>query len=870
MKFPVFALLSCALLAQEAPQLRLPGDVQPLRYELDLSLDPAKDSFTGSVAIDVQIKRPVAVIWLNSSALTIASAKVGGKPAKVLPGNQSFIGLQAEQPFTNGRSRIEIAYSGPLQKTDVEGLFKQSEGKDSYILTQFEPTSARRAFPSFDEPALKTPWRTTLRVPKDLLAFSNTPVESERTEGDTKIVRFRESKPLPTYLVAMAVGPFEVIDGGTAGRNKTPLRVIATRGHRDQAQFALDVTPKVFNALENYFGMPYPYEKLDQITIPVTVAFGAMENAGLITYASNILLIRPQDDTVNRRRSSAATITHEIAHQWFGNMVTPAWWDDIWLNEAFATWMTNYILEEQFPEWKTEVSAVNSKSAVMGLDSLLSARKIRQPIADEGEIGSAFDGITYQKGAAVIRMFEEFLGPELTKKGIRNYMRKHAWGAATANDFLSALSEASGKDVKAAFSTFLDRTGVPLLTVNLRCAPDSKPVVSVTQERFVPLGSKGSRSEYWQVPACFEYEANGKTVRQCGFIADPKDTVTLTNASGCPAWLNANDGGTGYYRVRYEGGLQQKLVDNADKLQLQEQVDLLANTAALLDAGQMPASEALALVPKFKDSPDQQNVLAALKIAQSVKRSVPSELKPNYSRFMLAMFGAKARELGFEPKAGESDDARLLRPALIAVAAEHGEPEVIAKAKELAARWLTDRKAVSADVAGLALNISARYGDRAYFDKLLAAFKTSEDRRDRDKIVAALGSFRDPALAKAALNLMLDTSIDIRDLLYLPYMLNANEETETLAWPFLVANYDAILPRLPARLGTHAGSGLPMVGAAFCDEKGYAEVETFFRDKVKSMPGTERNLNQVLEAISLCGPRRAAQRPQVAKFLQAW
>ncbi|HYP05075.1 MAG TPA: M1 family aminopeptidase, partial [Bryobacteraceae bacterium] len=583
MKILALALLSAMFVLADAPKLRLPGDVQPLRYELDLNVSPAKDGFDGTVAIDVEVKRPAAIVWLHAVGLKVTSATVGGKPAKVTEASP-FLGLEAASPIPPGKTRIEIRYSGTYQKNSVEGLFKQTEGENSYVMTQFEPTSARIAFPCFDEPAFKTPWRVTLRVPAGLEAFGNTPVETDKTEGVTRVVRFRESKPLPSYLVAMAVGPFDVIDGGTVGRNKTPLRVIATKGHRDEAKYTLEVTPKVFTALENYFGLPYPYEKLDQITVPVTVAFGAMENAGLITYQSPLLLIRPQDDNVNRRRVNTEVITHEIAHQWFGNMVTPAWWDDIWLNEAFATWMTERIMEGLFPDWKVDVEAVEEKNKVMKADTLLSARKVRQPIEGEGDIGSAFDSITYKKGSAVIRMFENYVGAEAFRKGVQSYMRKHAWGSATAADFLAAITAASGKNVSREFSTFLDRTGVPLLAVRLDCGEAGKASVQVTQERFLPLGSKGSRNEYWQTPACFEYESGGKIVRECRVIADPKDTVALKQAAGCPAWLNANDGGAGYYRVRYEGSAAEKILANVDKLDLRERVDLLRNVLALVGA----------------------------------------------------------------------------------------------------------------------------------------------------------------------------------------------------------------------------------------------------------------------------------------------
>jgi alanyl aminopeptidase len=865
-----FAVAALAGIAKEAPGLRLPEDAQPVRYELQLNIMPAQDTFTGTVTIDVRVKKSIPVIWLNSSGLRIGSAKVDGKQAKVVTGSNQLIGIQGEKPFSPGAARIELAYSGEFRNNDVEGLFKQTDADAAYVFTQFEPTSARQAIPCFDEPQFKTPWRITLRVPKDLQVFANTPIERETVEGDTKLVRFRESKPLPSYLVAMAVGPFEIIDGGKAGRNKTPLRVITTRGHRDEVKYALEITPKVFTALENYFGVPYPYEKLDQITIPVTVAFGAMENAGLITYQSSILAMRPQDDTVGRRRMTTEIITHEIAHQWFGNMVTPAWWDDIWLNEAFATWLTERIEEQNFPDWKEDVAAVSSKSAVMGMDTLLSARKIRQPIASEGDIGSAFDDITYHKGAAVIRMFENYVGREQFRKGIQNYIRKHQWGNATANDFMKAIGEASGKNVTAAFSTFLDRTGVPLLSVSMNCKPGSKPSVTVAQERFVPLGSKGSRTEYWQVPACFEYESNGKISRQCNMVADPKDTVVLQSAEGCPAWLNANEGGSGYYRVRYEGGAGQKLIDHVQKLELREKVDLLKNSSALMTAGQMPAAEALALVPKFKESSEREIVAAALEIAEGIERLVPAALKPNYDRFMLAMFDAQARQLGMEPKPGESDDARLLRPPLVEVAARHGDKELIAKARELADQWLKDRKSVNPEMVAAALNITAGYGDRAFFNRLVAELHNTKDRRDRGRIVRAIGSFRDPEIAKSGLKLLLDPALDIRDIDELLYRYNREPETENLAWPFLLANYDRILSRLPSRLGNHPGADLPFVGGAFCDEKGYAEVQTFFRDKAKSMPGAERSLDQVLERIQLCGARRAAQGPETSKFLSNW
>jgi alanyl aminopeptidase len=456
------------------------------------------------------------------------------------------------------------------------------------------------------------------------------------------------------------------------------------------------------------------------------------------------------------------------------------------------------------------------------------------------------------------------------QKGIRQYMRKHAWGAATARDFLSAITEASGKNVTSAFSSFLDRTGVPLLSVSIDCATGAKPAVAVTQQRFLPIGSKGAADEYWQVPVCFEYDAGGgKIARQCRILADPKDRITLESATGCPAWLNANEGGTGYYRVRYDSAASDKLFANIHKLDLREQVDLLKNVQALLGAGQMPGEAALNLVPRFKNSPDRELLTAALKIATSVERSVPANLRPNYARFMLSTFGERARQIGVLPKPGENADAQLLRPDLIEVAARYGDEEIRREVEQLAAKWLKNPKSVPPQVAGMALQIAALNGDRAYFDDLVAALRKTEDRRDRARIVAAIGAFRDPEMAKSAMQLMLDPSLDIRDTARLLYAFNDEPETEHVAWLFLTSNYQPLLARLPSRLGNHPGSQLPMAGASLCTVEGYGQVESFFKDRVKTMPGAERTLAMVLEGIQQCGPKRAAQQAGVAEFLNS-
>ncbi|HYO82974.1 MAG TPA: M1 family metallopeptidase, partial [Bryobacteraceae bacterium] len=798
------SLLCASLVAAEAPSLRLPGDARPQNYKLDLRLDPAQDRFTGSVAIDVEVLKPVSTIWLHSAGLNISASSVDGKAVQTRQ-ERGFLGLELQSEHQPGKARIEIRFDGALNQTDVEGLFKQVDRGDAYIFTQFEPTSARYAFPCFDEPAFKTPWEITLRVPRGMKAFANTPEASRSAQEGFDVVSFTTTKPLPTYLVAMAVGPFDVVPVGTAGRNRTPIRTIALRGRGNEAHWTNEITPKILGALEEWFGLPYPYEKLDQITIPITVGFGAMENAGLITYTQTLLLARPEDQSEAQRRSAFTVIAHELAHQWFGNMVTPAWWDDIWLNEAFASWMEDHIVARLYPEWRPEVAAAEQKARVMSSDRLISARRIRQPISNEGDIGSAFDNITYQKGSAVIAMFEQYAGKERFQQGVRNYMRKHAWGNATASDFLAAISSAAGKDLTPAFSNFLDRGGVPLVEVSVDCT--AKPKIVLKQSRALPIGSKGSRDEYWSVPVCVRYEAGGKQSTECFLLSDPRDQAELRAASSCPEWLLPNDQARGYYHWLPDETLRSKLAANASKLQTSEQVDWLRNTAALSSMGRLPASNVLNLARQFADSPHREVALASLDLALSFRRMVPQESREQYESLLRSWYGARAKKLGWLPAASDSAEVRLLRRDLVPTIAQHGDDEVLAAdARKLAQRWLADRSSVPAEIAGAVLKAAASSGDAAFFEKLVAAARATNNRHDRSQIVAAIGSFRHPAIARRGLGLMLTGELDIRELLPLLWASGDSVETEGVADEFVRANYDALAARLPSQLGTGAAT----------------------------------------------------------------
>ncbi len=864
--------------AQQPPQLRLPDTVAPKSYRVHLTLDPSKDSFSGEIAIQIVVRQPANLIWLNGTGISISKASLksgsGSMSAKPVSGGTDFVGLQFDSQVPGGPAELEIQYTGKVRQHDSSGVFHMAENGNDYLFTQFESTDARGAFPCFDEPSYKVPWQLTLDVPKQDDAVSNTPIVKNATNGDRKIYTFKETKPLPSYLIAFAVGQFDFVPAGYAGKNHVPVRIITPKGHAGEAKYAAEVTATILTRLENYFGIPYPYEKSDQVAIPSTFGFGAMENAGMVTYGQTILLANPERDTIARRRECASVEAHELAHQWVGDLVTTAWWNDIWLNEAFATWMEQKILAEWKPEWHTRVEDVNSKLGAEAEDSLVSARKIRQEIKTKDDISNAFDAITYQKGAAVIGMFEHWVGPQEFRKGVHSYLMKYAFRNATAPEFLDAIGSATKKDVTQPFSTFLNQAGVPLVSVSLDCRQNT-PTLHVEQQRFLPLGSKGSADQLWQIPVCVRYGTGDTGESACELIAQPKVDWALKTKS-CPAWVQANDNAVGYYRVDYERGLLGNLTkgDVDRRLSAAERVDFIGNARALAGAGKLDAADSLGLVEVFHSDPERYVVEGALALAlQPRLHLVPEDLKANYQRFLQKNFGQRAHELGWVPKPGEPDDVRLLRPTLVPAIATYGGDEELAKpGRELAEKWLQDRNSVDPNMVTAVLDTAAYYGDKALFEKFLAQYKESKDRQERQRLLRALASFHDPSAIAAAEKAVLDGEIPmVQGGGYL--LLSAGQgstNTRHMPFDFLKAHYEQILKERPTGGGSDFGGLLPRVGQSYCNVESRGALKDFFEPRVDKLTGAPRTLSQVLESIDVCIAQKKAEQPSVDAFLKKY
>jgi alanyl aminopeptidase len=853
--------------APVSPTLRLPGQVRPSGYTAELTLDPASPTFQGVVDIDLDVKEATDVLWLHGRALTLkeATLTVGGTPVALTQtkGSGDFLGFVPERTLQPGTARLRLVYEGQLSEREVSGSFRAQEGGDWYAFTQFEPLGARRVFPCFDEPGFKVPWQLTFHVPKGNVAVTNTPLVAEEpgAHGGTTY-RFARTQPLPSYLIAFGVGPFEFLEARPSGEKGVRTRIITPKGRTAEGAYAAKVTPEILGHLEKYFGMAFPYEKLDVLAVPLFQ--GAMEHPGLVTFNSMLLLSRPAEDTLQRQRGFYNVQTHELAHQWFGNLVTMAWWDDLWLNEAFASWTTPRIVEGAQPTWDVPLERVRGRSFALSTDSMVSARRIRQPIESEDDVLNAFDGITYGKGSAVLAMTESWLGRDVFQRGVRRYLNTHAHGNATAKDFLDALSAEAGRDVSGVLGTFLDQGGAPAVTARLDCA-GKVPVVKLSQRRFLPVGSAGDAKQLWKVPLCVRYGTGAQAGRACTVLEGEEAELPLPEAKACPSWVLPNAEGAGYYRAAVDGQMLGRLLSTDSRhLSRAERVALLGDVQALVNAGSLPAADALGLLPGLAGETDRQVFQAALDLTGLLKPSILSEARQaDRERFLRDTYGARARALGFTPRAKEDEDTRLLRSTLLWTAGRQGrEPKLVAEAKQLMGKWLVDSNAVSPEVVDPMLAIAAANGDAALHGKLMAALNGEKERKKREQLVDALSGFTDPALVRENLELLLDPAQDARELGMLLFGAS-NVRTRDVAFAFVKEHYDALAARLPEDYV----SSLAWVGASYCDPVHRQELAAFFTERAAKAPGGPRTLAQVLEAVDLCIAFKAAQGPGIESFL---
>ncbi len=841
---------------------RLPPLAEPLRYALSLDIDPNKPRFAGSVRILVRVPASTSYIVLSGRGLAVhdADAQVALERVHASVTARNAAGghdpeelvLTFDRPLPVGEAVLELAYDAPFEPS-LAGLYRVEDGGRWYAFSQFEATDARRAFPCFDEPGFKVPFDVSITTPTGLLAVSNMPETGRAASGDRTRFDFQTSPPLPSYLVAFAVGDFDVREGQAT---PFPIRLVTTKGKAGGGATALDDTAKLSAELAGYFHIAYPYPKLDIVAVP-NFAAGAMENAGLITFREEALLLdaHPPRDA---RIGVATTIAHELAHQWFGDLVTMRWWDDLWLNEGFATWAEVKIVQRWKPEFQEAESANAALGSLMAVDSLHSARAVRQPVKTSAEADEAFDRLTYEKGAAVLRMVESALGSEAFQHGVEAYLRDHAWKNATADDLLRALGEAGKTDVAALAGSFLDRPGVPVVTFDVDCK--STPAkLALSQDAWLPLGETHAESPRpWRVPV--------EVTTPYGTWKTLLDGHSGSLAVGkCPEWVDPSAGGLGYYRYALGEKGWTALAGALPKLDIAARLGFVANAWAGVKSGTLAPATLLLLLPALDGDPSRVVVEAEIEVLHGLSHALVSDAaRPAFARYVAARLARQDARFAINTLA-PPPDAALLRRDLFAAEGELAEdPKTLAEADKLATAWLADAASVDGDLARVALPLASRHAGPARIDALREALKNGKTPNDRKTALLAFGGFSDPATLDRALDVTLTGEVFSQDVLDVLEEATAHRATRLAAFDWLTRHWDAVRAKLPSFFAGYA-FGLAKLA---CGKDEEVKVAAFFGPRADGVEGAKRPWDEAREAVARCSALREYGAAKVERFFQ--
>jgi aminopeptidase N/puromycin-sensitive aminopeptidase len=843
-----------ALLAQ-----RLPTNARPEHYTLHLTPDIDKATFGGDETIDVMLAQPSDSITLNAAEIQFQSvtANAGKREMKAdvsLDAEKEMATLTFPGTLPAGPVKLKIAYTGILNN-ELRGFYlSKAEGR-RYAVTQFEPTDARRAFPSFDEPAYKATFQVTMVAPKDDMVISNTNVISD-TAGPAvgeHTVEFARTPKMSTYLVAFLVGDFKCVEGS---RDGVPIRACATPERVKYANFALISAEYILHYYDNYFGIKYPMPKLDMIGIPDFEA-GAMENFGAITYREADMLVDEKNAPVESKIGVASVVAHEMAHQWFGDMVTMNWWNNIWLNEGFATWMENKPLEAWKPEWHIDEEVASSLNGAMNLDAQRVTRAIRAEAITRDQINEMFDGITYEKGGSILHMVESYLGEETFRQGVHNYLNAHMFANATAEDFWNAQTAKSHKPVDKIMASFVAESGVPLLSFGNLASGQ----VPVSQSRFFlnPKNApQNATDQVWTIPVCFK---TAGTQPDCELLANKQGTLKVPNA---PVFY-ADGSGAGYYRSAYAPEDYKALLSQVTTLTPVERINVVGDELALMRGGKNKAGDFLNLAANLKDDDSAtviDTVIGGISMLWSRVAGTEAERK-QLSAWVVSTYGPRLASLG-EPKDGETPDQEELRAELFGLVGDIGQDaKVIAESKSLAEAYLTESGKVNATLGREALGVAATNGDSAFFSLVQKTAETSKDPALANEALYELARFKNPELTRRGLEYAASGKVRNQDAVHLFAIALQSPQTQDNAWQYIEQNW----AQVKAQFTTWAGGALVSSTSAFCTrEKGERVKDFFTTHKVAaSASALMRSQNSINDCVDL----RAEQSANLNQWLSS-
>jgi aminopeptidase N len=780
----------------------LPADVAPVRYQLTFTPDLKALTFTGSLDVQLDALRPTRTVTLNAADLTFRKAVLVTADNRMVPASDIRLDATQEtatftfpEPLAVGRQRLLIDYAGRING-HAAGLFNLDydlDGKhERGLFTQFENSDARRFLPSWDEPNRKAVFSLTAVVPADLMAVSNMPITGERAIGDgLKQVKFDDSPKMSSYLLFFSLGDFEraarPVDGVDVG-------VIAKRGDRGRSLYAIDAEDKVLRYYNDYFGVNYPLPKLDLIAGPGSSQFfGAMENWGAIFYFERDVLVDPKISTPGDRQNVFSVVAHETAHQWFGDLVTMDWWDDLWLNEGFASWMATRSTNNFHPEWNPWLHELDTKDGAMDEDSRKGAHPIIQPIKDVLQANNAFDDITYEKGEAVIRMIEAYVGPDVFRDGVRGYIKKHAYGNTVTDDLWRELDAVSGKPVSRIAHAFTLQAGVPLVKVDAICT--GADAGKVRLERSIYSVDGTGAGGVWPIPVTWRELGSSRAAESQTLVLDQDRTdITAPSHAACVTPL-VNAGQTAYFRTLYAPDVFTRIVKAYPGLDAMDQLGLLNDTSALALNGQQPMGDLLALlqaVPADADPVVLADAVEELGGIGALERGLPGEAA-------FKAYGRKALHpwldrWGWNADLGYDANALDVRSELLTNLADFGDEQVLTEARRRFAAYRADPSSLDAAMRRVVLNIIAVHADTGLWDQLHELARNARTPLEKQELYRLLGRARDPELAKRALDLAFAFETSATDG---PEVIRAvAEEHPDMAFDFVVSHLDALNRRL--------------------------------------------------------------------------
>ena len=858
------AAILCLLLgfSHAAQAQRLPANVIPSQYSLEFAPDLKAATFTGSEVIDINIKEPTNAITLNAIELKFQDVRIidqhGQQKGSVsLDSDKQQATLTFPNTIPAGDAILRIRFTGILNN-ELRGFYLSKTAKRSYAVTQFESTDARRAFPCFDEPAFKATFQVSLTIDTGDTAISNTPIASDveaggwLPDGKHHTVTFETTPKMSTYLVAFMVGDFQCKGGEQDG---VKLRVCATPDKVALTPFALDVAKFALHYYDHYFGIHYPLKKLDFIGIPDFEA-GAMENFGAITFRETDLLLDPTTASFHSQRNVALAIVHEMAHQWFGDLVTMQWWDNVWLNEGFATWMENKCVAAMHPNWDIPQYVAADQQRTLNVDAQPTTRAIRASADTPEEIDQLFDPIAYDKAGAVLLMVENYLGEETFRKGVHAYLAAHEYGNATAEDFWNAQTEVSHKPVDKIMESLVAQPGAPILEFG----PPAAGQIPVAQSRFfLSPGITPDRGQKWTLPVCFK--AGGKN-HDCQVLTPSSPSLSVPASKV----LFANAAGMGYYRSAYAPAQYAALVAQVEtRLTPEERISLTGDEWAQVRADKATVGDYLALVAAISSDPSSDVLSNALDNVRAISDSVASskEERDALATWIRRTFIPVYTQLG-NASARDTSNQREVRAYLFGVLAGYGkDPGLKAQARQIADQYLSAPASADPSLGQIALNIAAKDGDAALFDELQKTYETSSDPELHDIALRELVTFTNPDLLERALEYSVSAKVRNQDSAYQFNIAMRIPENRDQAWKFIKTHWNQVQTEFTPEMGSYLVEGT----GNFCSVEARDDVRNFFA--AHPVPAADSALKHALEHIDGCIELRRLQEPNLKKWLAA-